>query len=68
MKIFEEPNKELSLVRAKLTSISFIGNLTIEFSEKIIERNISWFNESNIELEIRPSSNNYTQDNFNFTW
>ena len=40
----KETNKELPLVRANITSISFVGELTIKFSETIIDRNISWFN------------------------
>ena len=59
---------------AKLTKVSALGLVTVEFSTDMVnDFNLTWLNETVLDLYIEPAMNRSLNENFNlttvnFTW
>jgi hypothetical protein len=59
---------------AKVTKVSALGLVTVEFSTDMVnDFNLTWLNETVLDLYIEPAMNRSLNENFNlttvnFTW
>ena len=71
--IWEPDWSKPATLRAKVKSIDYIGNLEVEFNEIVAEAmydNVTWINETVLELKMVPSlvNDKTNMSRFNLTW